>query len=122
MSQKRGRSSSFVSRKLRLAIYCRDNFQCIYCGTKIENCVLSLDHVIPESLGGTHVHTNLITSCITCNCSRGNKSIFKFAGKNASKRVNRKINTDMTPFLRTAGNMLKSLSYAEIIENKKGQN
>lgn len=55
----------------RNRIYKRDNFQCAYCGSKKN---LTIDHVIPKSRGGDNSWENLITSCITCNREKGNKT------------------------------------------------
>ena len=56
----------------RFAIYHRDRFACIYCESTTK---LSLDHLVPEELGGTHVMTNLVTSCFSCNSARGAKPL-----------------------------------------------
>ena len=44
---------------------------CFYCGGKGG----SIDHVIPVSKGGAHSIGNLVSSCRTCNSSKGNKFI-----------------------------------------------
>lgn len=56
----------------RYAIYHRDGFACVYCA-RAER--LSLDHLTPEELGGTHEPTNLVTSCFSCNSARGAKTL-----------------------------------------------
>jgi hypothetical protein len=48
----------------RNRIYRRDNYECVYCGSKRN---LTLDHVIPKSRGGKNDWTNLVTSCQKCN-------------------------------------------------------
>jgi len=55
----------------RHRIYRRDNYQCIYCGSKKE---LTLDHVIPKSKGGTNDWENLVTSCSTCNIKKADRT------------------------------------------------
>jgi 5-methylcytosine-specific restriction endonuclease McrA len=57
----------------RLGVYARDNFTCQYCGKK--NVDLSLDHVYPKYLGGTHTWDNLVTSCKKCNGIKGWKTL-----------------------------------------------
>jgi 5-methylcytosine-specific restriction endonuclease McrA len=52
----------------RQNIFKRDNFECVYCGTRRE---LTLDHVVPSSRGGTHSWTNLVTACKRCNTRKG---------------------------------------------------
>jgi 5-methylcytosine-specific restriction endonuclease McrA len=55
----------------RARIYKRDNYECVYCGSKKE---LTLDHVIPKSKGGGNEWTNLVTSCFKCNLKKGSKT------------------------------------------------
>jgi len=71
---------NWVRQTTRLAIYLRDGVACVYCGDGIEDGVqLTLDHIKPVSKGGSHKHTNLVTCCHRCNCSRGNRSVAAFA-------------------------------------------
>jgi CRISPR/Cas system Type II protein with McrA/HNH and RuvC-like nuclease domain len=55
----------------RPRIYKRDNYECVYCGSKKD---LTLDHVLPKSRGGGNDWTNLVTSCFKCNLKKGNKT------------------------------------------------
>lgn len=65
-------------------VYKRDNYTCHYCDTKFPHVVpdypqnyvihgnhLTLDHVIPKSLGGPDSRENLVAACYECNHSRG---------------------------------------------------
>lgn len=45
---------------------------CVYCGSKKR---ISVDHVIPISRGGTHGIGNLVSACLSCNTSKGAKTI-----------------------------------------------
>lgn len=54
-------------------VFRRDNFTCQYCGRKAVN--LTIDHVIPKHLGGSHSWTNLVTACPGCNHKKGGKTI-----------------------------------------------
>lgn len=56
-----------VRRALRFQILRRDNHACRYCGAKAPEAKLTVDHVIPEALGGTDDPSNLVTACDTCN-------------------------------------------------------
>jgi len=58
-------------RASRPRIYKRDNYECVYCGSKKD---LTLDHVLPKSRGGGNDWTNLVTSCFKCNLNKGNKT------------------------------------------------
>ncbi len=70
---------NWIRRDKRLAIYLRDGVACVYCGTGVEDGGrLSLDHLVPYSRGGKNAATNLVTSCIRCNSSRGARSVRAF--------------------------------------------
>jgi len=58
-------------RASRPRIYKRDNYECVYCGSKKD---LTLDNVLPKSRGGGNDWTNLVTSCFKCNLKKGNKT------------------------------------------------
>ncbi len=53
---------------VRAKVWARDHFQCVKCGSPDQ---LSLDHVIPHSLGGSDDEGNLQTLCGTCNSRKG---------------------------------------------------
>tara|TARA_B100000282_G_C31727707_1_gene489307 strand:- start:1114 stop:1623 length:510 start_codon:yes stop_codon:yes gene_type:complete len=57
----------------RKNIYERDGFVCQYCKCEYHAGKLTLDHVVPKSLGGKKSWTNLVTSCKKCNQKKGNK-------------------------------------------------
>jgi len=65
MSNKHG--SKWIRPAKRLAIYARDGFACVFCG---EEERLTLDHVLPREMGGTHKETNLVTACLSCNSAK----------------------------------------------------
>jgi len=61
-----------VQRKIsRRALFARDNWRCVYCGTSGGR--LTLDHVIPRSRGGDSSWENVVTSCAPCNLRKGNR-------------------------------------------------
>ena len=57
----------------RIGVYSRDNFTCQYCGQK--NNDLTLDHVYPRHLGGSHTWDNLVTCCKKCNNTKAWKTL-----------------------------------------------
>lgn len=59
--------SKWIRPEKRLSVYYRDGFACAYCGGEDH---LSLDHLQPRELGGTHDATNLVTCCVSCNSAR----------------------------------------------------
>ena len=61
-----------VQRKIsRRALFARDGWRCVYCGTTSGR--LTLDHVVPRSKGGESVWENVVTSCAPCNLRKGNR-------------------------------------------------
>lgn len=59
------------SRKL---IFRRDNYSCGYCGLKFNSNQLTIDHILPKSLGGANSFTNCVSACITCNQLKKNRT------------------------------------------------
>jgi 5-methylcytosine-specific restriction endonuclease McrA len=49
-------------------VFRRDDFSCLYCGTKSN---LTIDHLIPRSRGGGDTWENLATACQQCNARKG---------------------------------------------------
>ncbi len=61
-----------IQRKIsRRALFARDGWRCVYCGTASGR--LTLDHVIPRSRGGESVWENVVTACAPCNLRKGNR-------------------------------------------------
>lgn len=58
-----------VSAQLKLDIFKRDKYKCKQCGTSEE---LTIDHIVPLSLGGKDIDSNLRTLCAPCNVKKGN--------------------------------------------------
>jgi len=68
----------WISKKKRHAIYKRDDLECVYCGNGPEDAILTLDHLIPQELGGENEVKNLVTCCKTCNSMKGSKTLRQF--------------------------------------------
>lgn len=63
--------------RIRYAILMRDRFTCRYCGrspSTTQRLEVDVDHIIPESKGGTLDPNNLQTLCRECNIGKGNIS------------------------------------------------
>ncbi len=58
----------------RRNIYARDNNRCQYCGKHFSTRELSIDHLIPRSLGGRSVWENVVCACIKCNVRKGGRT------------------------------------------------
>lgn len=59
-----------VSKRLRFEILRRDNHACRYCGRCAPDVKLQVDHVVPETLGGSDDPSNLVTACADCNSGK----------------------------------------------------
>jgi 5-methylcytosine-specific restriction endonuclease McrA len=57
----------------RRNIFERDKNTCQYCGRKFKKWELTLDHVVPRSLGGRSTWENLVLACVPCNVRKGNR-------------------------------------------------
>ena len=53
-------------------ILLRDEYTCQYCGKRLSN--LTIDHVIPRRLGGSHSWENLVAACPSCNYHKGGRT------------------------------------------------
>jgi uncharacterized protein YdaU (DUF1376 family) len=60
-------------RRFRTLVMERDGEKCTYCGAVDVN--LQLDHIIPQSRGGSDDPENLTPACRTCNTSKGAKML-----------------------------------------------
>ena len=71
---------NWIRQSKRLAIYLRDGLACVYCGDSVENgAKLTLDHLTPDSKGGSNEATNLVCCCHRCNSARGNRPVRAFS-------------------------------------------
>jgi 5-methylcytosine-specific restriction endonuclease McrA len=85
-------TGQWIRAEKRLAIYLRDSFRCVYCCRDLHGAApsdITLDHVKAKADGGSNEATNLVTACRTCNCSRQDKPLTRFAGPETRKDVRR---------------------------------
>lgn len=64
-----------VSKTLRYQVLRRDNFTCRYCGGVAPNVVLTVDHVLAVTLGGSDDSSNLVASCRDCNAGKAASTV-----------------------------------------------
>jgi hypothetical protein len=100
----RPRKSRWCAKDKRIAIYIRDQFTCLYCGTDLRDADpkdITLDHLEPRMMDsdnrprvkttqdGRPINdvTNLVTACRACNCSRGCRPWREFAPGGAQIRI-----------------------------------
>lgn len=58
----------------RRNIFARDRGRCQFCGRRFPTSELSLDHVIPRSMGGKTTWENLVCCCVGCNVRKGGRT------------------------------------------------
>ena len=61
-----------VSKRTRFEVLRRDNYTCRYCRSS-EN-PLTVDHVVPVTLGGSDAPDNLVAACRDCNAGKASSS------------------------------------------------
>lgn len=61
-----------ISAKLRKAVYARDGYRCVNCGSRDD---LVVDHKHPHSKGGNIALANLQTLCKDCNSAKGDAAL-----------------------------------------------
>ena len=54
-------------------VFRRDNYTCQYCGWIGSG--LTIDHIIPRSLGGKTSWDNVVVACQACNVRKGNRRL-----------------------------------------------
>ena len=59
----------------RRNLFRRDRNTCQYCGKRFPTEALSIDHVVPRSLGGESSWTNCVVACIPCNTRKGSRTL-----------------------------------------------
>lgn len=105
-----GQGWKWIAVSTRFAIYHRDGFACVYCGTEGDalGYGLSLDHLTACELGGTDTSDNLVTCCGSCNSAKGDLTMrawyaaLRTDGANVrriSRRIRRlvRVNVDAGP-------------------------
>lgn len=61
----------------RESIFARDKYRCGYCGRQFQRGSLTLDHIIPKSLGGKTTWDNIISACGECNAHKADLPLHK---------------------------------------------
>jgi 5-methylcytosine-specific restriction endonuclease McrA len=59
----------------RRNLFRRDKNACQYCGKRFPTEDLSIDHVMPRSLGGHSSWANCVVACLKCNARKGNRTL-----------------------------------------------
>jgi hypothetical protein len=94
-----------VRKDLRLAVYLRDSFRCVYCCEDLHGAHptdITLDHVVPAADGGANTPDNLVTACRGCNCARQDKPISRYCGPETRADIRRLTRRSITRYRRLA--------------------
>lgn len=67
---------------LAKVLYANNPWICHLCRKSVQEADLSLDHVVPVSLGGSNELSNAAIAHKKCNYSRGNRSVEEFRDSN----------------------------------------
>jgi len=60
-----------ISGEVQQKIWARDGFKCVYCGAKMGEALMTIDHFIPLERGGLNDERNYLTACRKCNKRKG---------------------------------------------------
>ena len=58
----------------RSNVYARDEYKCQYCAERLPPSELTFDHVLPVARGGRKTWDNIVTCCVTCNRTKGDRT------------------------------------------------
>jgi 5-methylcytosine-specific restriction endonuclease McrA len=67
--------------------------KCVQCEVELPANKLTIDHIIPHSLGGTHEINNLQPMCMRCNVLKGNRYIGLIPENIFNKKVEKNDNS-----------------------------
>lgn len=77
-----------IPRSLRERIIERDGRRCVYCDEDLSSAEIHMDHVIPESQGGSTTYNNLQVTCRKCNLAKGILTEAEFTQRLRTRAVN----------------------------------
>lgn len=95
-------TGQWIRSEKRLAINLRDRMTCLVCLKDLSDAApmdVTLDHIKPKADGGNNHENNLYTCCRTCNCSRQDKPLSRFASPEALKHIRRNAKRSLKPYL-----------------------
>lgn len=64
-----------IPRFSRYNVTLRDQFTCQYCKESVTKNTVTMDHVIPQSMGGITCWENIVAACQDCNSRKSDKLI-----------------------------------------------
>jgi 5-methylcytosine-specific restriction endonuclease McrA len=109
MSANYKNGGKWITAHKRLAIHLRDGMECIYCGCDLHNCKpkeMTLDHLKCKEVGGSNHESNLITACRSCNSSRQDMPLHRFADAKTRKAIVKNTRKPLAPYITLAKAMI----------------
>jgi 5-methylcytosine-specific restriction endonuclease McrA len=94
--------SKWIRPEKRLSIYLRDRFTCLYCLRDLHDADprdVTLDHLNCNHAAGNHHESNLVTACRSCNSSRQDTPLARFAGPETRAHIRRNTRRSLKPYL-----------------------
>jgi 5-methylcytosine-specific restriction endonuclease McrA len=98
-------TGTWITPKRRLALYLRDSFCCVYCLRDLHSADprdVTLDHLKARADGGGNESQNCVTACRSCNSSRRDQPLVRFASPAARAHIRRNVRRAMPRYLRLA--------------------
>lgn len=65
-------------RRIKAAVFHRDNGACFWCDRDLSFAESTLDHIITASRGGAFAVGNLVLACLSCNGRRSDMTAVAF--------------------------------------------
>lgn len=62
-----------IAGEIQQKVWVADGLKCQFCGSKMGESLMTVDHFHPLELGGKNEITNYITACSSCNRDKGAK-------------------------------------------------
>lgn len=75
--------NSTRKRELRDKLLKRAKWRCEYCGCAVDRVTMTVDHWVPQALGGTNKPDNLRSTCGPCNAEKGNMTPWEWITREA---------------------------------------
>lgn len=79
-----------ISGEVQQRIWMLDGFACVYCGARMGDRLMTIDHFIPLEEGGVNDESNYVTACRKCNKRKGNMMPLAFLQSIAGFELGRK--------------------------------
>ncbi len=84
------RGELYGEENIKMYVRARDGYTCVYCG-EIMPRRLEVDHIVPESRGGSTTPDNLVASCHDCNQAKGSMTAEEFGYPDIQKKAKKSL-------------------------------